>query len=280
MADQRVDSDSAETHPEAQTAFSRFSRLPTEIRVKIWHYAMPRVVHIGLKDANHTSKSEQSKYPVLSAVNRESREVALKDLKRYTKFSDEKPIYVDFGLDIFYISRFDTSGLDKANYDSYIQVLALNSKYLANSPREFLQMVRRCSHLRKLVLVMPGKETALQDPDNERVVREETTTLQYLLDLGNERIVRNVTADFKAVGKLWNSSWSWPDVYLIRHPIVTDKAEQKAAEQEVASLFSSARNRIKQKSLPSYRGPRNPPRPLKYGDLKRALSLRPCPGTM
>jgi hypothetical protein len=99
---------------------------------------MPYVVYIRLKDANHTSKSEQSKYPVLSAVNYKSRKVALKDLKRYTKFLDKKPIYVDFGLDIFYISCFDTSGLDKANYDSYIQVLVLNSKYFTNSPREFL----------------------------------------------------------------------------------------------------------------------------------------------
>jgi lipopolysaccharide biosynthesis protein len=99
---------------------------------------MPCVVYIRLKDANHTSKSEQSKYPVLLAVNRELQEVALKDLKRYTKFSDKKLIYVNFGLDIFYISCFDTSGLDKANYDSYIQVLALNSKYFANSLCEFL----------------------------------------------------------------------------------------------------------------------------------------------
>jgi 2EXR family len=143
------------------TAFSRFSRLLTKIRVKIWHYAMPRVVYIGPKDANYTSKNEQSKYPVLLVVNRESREVALKDLKRYTKFLDKNPIYVDFGLDIFYISCFDTSGLDNANYDSYIQVLALNSKYFANSLCKFLQMVRRCSHLWKLVLVMLSKETAL-----------------------------------------------------------------------------------------------------------------------
>jgi hypothetical protein len=99
---------------------------------------MPCVVYIRLKDTNHTSKIEQSKYPVLLAVNYKSQKVALKDLEGYTKFLDKMLIYVNFSLDIFYISCLDISRLDITNYNSYIQVLVLNSKYLTNSLCEFL----------------------------------------------------------------------------------------------------------------------------------------------
>ena len=132
-----------------------FPKLPTEVRLKIWHYAMnePRVVRDNWP--YKTKRCGLKNNPVLLHVNQESRQEAL---KRYEKVFSNDNIYADFNQDtIFVDSSYLNLKLDRTNYESRIQILAIDYNYFLHKKELLLWKIQQCSKLRKLILVMPAQ---------------------------------------------------------------------------------------------------------------------------
>src|SRR5271169_6321527 len=113
-----------------------FPKFPTEIRLEIWYYAMdaPRIVRANWP--YKTKRSGPKGNPALLFVNRESRREAL---KRYEKVSSHDNIYADFSQDaIFMDSGYLNVRLDRTNYESRIQLLAIDYSYFLHKTKLLL----------------------------------------------------------------------------------------------------------------------------------------------
>lgn len=208
-----------------------FPKLPTDIRLKIWHYGMhaPRVVR-----ANWPYKTELSgpkNNPVQLSVNRESRHEAL---KQYEKLPGVGNIYVDFNQDtIFVDSCFIKVRIDHTIFESEsrIQTLAVDYEYFVHRTKLLYQKVCRCTKLRKIILVMPDERMLVCGPEES----EDPVVSAKFIHLNTKnyehfsQVCNSVIADFKR-------AWTGADmpslgVYLVKCSAGTS--------QDIAKLVST-----------------------------------------
>jgi hypothetical protein len=193
-----------------------FPKFSTEVRLEIWHYAMdaPRVVR-----ANWPYKTKRcglKNNPVLLFVNQESRREAS---KRYEKVSSDDDIYADFSQDtIFVDSSYLNFRLDRTNYESRIQILAIDYSYFLHKTKLLLWKIRQCSKLRKLILVMPAQmeldlSPAKLDDPTASVKFKELNAKNYCF---YRQVRRDVSAYFERIWGLLDADLPYLEVYLVK----------------------------------------------------------------
>jgi hypothetical protein len=193
-----------------------FPKIPTEIRLEIWYYAMdaPRIVRANWP--YKTKRSGPKSNPDLLFVNRESRQEAL---KRYEKVSGDDDIYADFSQDtIFVDSGYLNFRLDRTNYESRIQILAIDYSYFLHKTNLLLWKIRQCSKLRKLILVMPAQleldlSPAKLDDPIALVKFKELNPKNYCF---YRQVRRDVSVYFERIWGLLDADLPYLEVHLVK----------------------------------------------------------------
>jgi len=146
---------------EPLTEFPLFSELASELRLKVWNYALrePRVVCLGFKGITNPSKGIANPFissvPALLHTCTESREEALRYKRVFelgSNTDNSYGIYLDFDIDVFYVAHSDDDRLisfdgltsfDGGAYNPYIQELRKKIKHLAvNHELWYMQWMR------------------------------------------------------------------------------------------------------------------------------------------
>jgi hypothetical protein len=174
----------------------------------------PRIVR-----ANWPYKAKRSGpkiNPALLFVNRESRQEAL---KRYEKVCGDDGIYADFTQDTIFVDSGSLNfRLDRANYESRIQILAIDYSYFQHKAKLLLWKIRRCSHLRRLILVMPAQMEFDLSPkklgDPIASVKFKELNAKNYCSYGQVR--GNVCAYFERIWGLLDADLPYLEVYLVR----------------------------------------------------------------
>ena len=193
-----------------------FPKFPIEVRIEIWHYAIdaPHVVH-----ANWPYKTKRcglKNNPVLLFVNQESQQEAS---KRYKKVSDDDDIYADFSQDtIFVDSGYLSFRLDRTNYESRIQILAIDHSYFLYKTKLLFWKIRQYSKLRKLILVIPAQidldlSNAKLDNPTLSIKFKELNTENYCF---YKQVRRDVSVYFERIWGLLNTDLHYLEVYLVK----------------------------------------------------------------
>jgi len=193
---------------DTETKFSSFRKLPTELRLKIWGYAIPatRIVKVVKNenpskitifqdpDGMHSGRCSRS-YVILSVtpavlhICHESRVLALQHYAlAFHKMLDDRPIYLNFETDVFHFE--DTDALHKFSGNPFI--LSRRTKKLHGDELKVQNMI-----VGKAITEMTLKVLALYTGLKKLVLQE-----QWVLPLGRINPMRSEILEGCAAAKL------------------------------------------------------------------------------
>jgi hypothetical protein len=196
------------SNKDTENEFSGFRKLPTELRLKIWGYAIPatrilkvvknenpsKIVISQNPDGTHSGRCSRS-YLILAAtpavlhICRESRVLALQHyaLAFHTTL-DDRPIYFNFETDVFHFE--DTDVLNKFSGNAFM--LNRRTKKLHGDERKVQNMIVGKAITQKTLNLL-ALYTGLR-----KIVLQE----QWILPMGRAKAIRSEVLEGCAAAKL------------------------------------------------------------------------------
>jgi hypothetical protein len=198
------------TADKSDPTFTCFSKLPIELRLKIWKEALPgpRVIKLKFSDSDPWEEEDESdsricaiaKTPAILGANHESRQVAPRFYElSFDSILEERPVYIDYRVDALYIDvwdvfkviykrnfRFlDSTSAELGEIESRLRCLVLGR--IDSLDRLKPSMMRTLQNLDSLFLHFKGpsyRKQKLTEDDRRKFMRDAGATKKFARDVG------------------------------------------------------------------------------------------------